>query len=125
MNTFTKVVSVVADLVIVVAVIGFVGALDAGYRAIDTPGAAGLIVFSFVVKGWVKQYASKVSEEPKDVGSEGMSPQGSAVVIAVGVILISTIAFNTMDKTDDAMSKADDAVSKVEYLEYRVEDLDR
>ena len=117
MNTSIKVVNIVADLVIVGAVIGFVGALDAGFRAIDTPEAAGLIVLSFVVKGWVEKYASKGSEETKNVGSEGMSRSGSAVMLAVGVILISTIAFHTMDKADDAMNKAADAMSQVQYLE--------
>lgn len=124
MKTFLKIVRVIADLVIVVGVITFVDSVI-GYTSSDEASmSAGLIVFSFVVKGWISQYSRKSSEKAEDADSSEEISSPGTVMSVVGVILIASVAFGAMDKADDALDEAQDAMSRVEDLEYRVDDLE-
>lgn len=124
MKTFLKILRVVADLVIVVGVIAFVDSVIGYTSSNEASTAAGLIVFSFVVKGWISQYTGKSNEK---AGGEDSSKEISSTVTVmsvVGVILIASIAFGAMDDADDALDEAQDAMSRVENLEYRVDNLE-
>ena len=124
MSTFLKTIKVVADLVIVGAVVGFVDSVIGYTSSEDASLAAGLIVFSFVVKGWIDQYAGNRDEETGDTESENEISSGNTVMLTVGIVLLASITFGAMDEADNAMDEADDAMSKVEDFEYRVEGLE-
>jgi len=124
MSTLLKILKVVADLVIVGAVVGFVDSVI-GYTSSEAASqAAGVIVFSFIVKGWIDRYEGNSDEETNDTESENEISSGSTVMLTVGIVLLASITFGAMDEADDAMDEANDAMSKVEDLEYRVEDLE-
>lgn len=123
-STFLKILRGVADLIIVVAVVIFVDSVIGYTSSDDASAAAGFITFSFVVKEWINQYLSKGSKNTESAGSDKKSISGSAVMLAVGAILISSISFEAMDVAGDAVDEANDAMEKVEELEYRVEDLE-
>lgn len=124
MKTFLKIVRVIADLVVVVGVIAFVDSVI-GYTSSDEASmAAGFIVFSFVVKGWINQYSSKSSEKAEDANSSKETSSTGTLMSVVGVVLIASIAFGAIDEADDALDEAQDAMSRVEDLEYRVDDLE-
>jgi hypothetical protein len=123
MKTFLKILRVITDLVIVFGAIVFVDSvIDYGS---DAAAGAGLIVFSFVVKGWINRYSKKDSEEAADdAASLKQSSSSSTVMSVVGIVLITSIALGALDEADDARAEAQDATRQVEDLEHRVDDLE-